>query len=165
MVNAVAVSLLSLKTLLRSLILVFAALSMSGCKTLMQQAFASPVVTVTDVRVRSIGLAGGTIDVVLDIQNPNEYRIDAEKISYNFFVDTTKIVSGEIAQRLTLEEKGKTSLTIPVNFDTRALQYAMRAYLQRGALDYRVDGLFTLITPVGRLTRPYSGTGRVAGMP
>lgn len=151
--------------MLRFLALAFSLLSASACQTMMRQAFASPVVTVTDVRVRNIGLQGGTVDVVLDIQNPNEYRIDAEKISYNFFVDTTKIVSGEITQRLTLEERGKTSLTIPVNFDNTALQYAMRAYLQRGALDYKVDGLFTLVTPVGRLTRPYSGTGRVAGMP
>lgn len=151
--------------MLRSLLLAVAALSLSGCQTLLRQAFASPIVNVTDVRVRNIGLQGGTIDVVLEIQNPNEYRIDAEKISYNFFVDTTKIVSGEIAQRLTLEEKGKTSITIPVNFDIRSLQYAMRAYMQRGALDYKVDGLFTLVTPVGRLTRPYSGAGRVEGMP
>ncbi len=151
--------------MLRSLVLVVAALSLSGCQTLMRQAFASPVVNVTDVRVRNIGLTGGTIDVVLDIQNPNEYRIDAEKISYNFFVDSTRIVSGEITQRLTMEERGKTSITIPVNFDNTALQYAMRAYLSRGALDYKVDGLFTLVTPVGRLTRPYSGTGRVQGMP
>ena len=140
-------------------------LSVSGCQTMMRQAFASPVVNVSDVRVRNIGLTGGTIDVVLEIQNPNEYRIDAEAISYNFYVDTTKVVSGELTQRLTLEERGKTSITIPVNFDNRALQYAMRAYLQRGALDYKVDGLFTLVTPVGRLTRPYTGTGRVAGMP
>lgn len=151
--------------MMRSLIVAVAALSLSGCQTLLKQAFASPVVNVADVRVRNIGLSGGTIDVVLDIQNPNEYRIDAEAISYNFYVDTTKIVSGDITQRLTLEEKGKTSITIPVNFDNRALQYAMRAYLERGALEYKVDGLFTLVTPVGRLTRPYAGTGRVAGMP
>jgi LEA14-like dessication related protein len=150
---------------MRPLLVALAALSLSGCQTLLRQAFASPVVNVSDVRVRNIGLTGGTIDVVLDIQNPNEYRIDAEAISYNFYVDTTKVVSGTVTQRLTLEEKGKASVTIPVSFDNRALQYAMRAYLQRGALEYKVDGQFTLVTPVGRLTRPYSGTGRVEGMP
>ena len=151
--------------MLRFLALASLLLSTTGCASLARQAFASPVVNVSDVRVRNIGLTGGTVDVVLEIQNPNEYRIDAEAISYNFFVDTTKIVSGEVTQRLTLEERGKTSVTIPVNFDNRALQYAMRAYLQRGALEYKVDGLFTLVTPIGRLTRPYSGTGRVQGMP
>ncbi len=150
---------------MRTILLALTALSLSGCQTLLKQAFASPVVNITDVRVRNIGLQGGTIDVVLEIQNPNEYRIDAEKISYNFFVDTTKVVSGEITQRLTLEEGGKTSVTIPVNFNNTALQTAMRYYLARGALDYKVDGFFTLVTPVGRFTRPYSGTGSVSGMP
>jgi LEA14-like dessication related protein len=137
----------------------------SGCATLLRQAFQSPIVEVTDVQVKAIGLQGATLDVQLSIQNPNEYRIDAEKVSYNFFVDSTKVVSGEVAQRLTLEEKGRITLTLPVSFDYAALQTAMRYYLSKGALDYRVEGMFTLVTPVGRLTRPYAGRGRVEGMP
>ncbi len=153
-------------TRLKSLtLLALASLSLSGCQTLLRQAFASPIVEVRDVRVKNIGLTGGTIDVVLDVQNPNEYRIDAEKISYNFFVDTTRVVTGELAQLMTLEEKGRTTITVPVSFDYNAVSVAMREYLNKGALDYRVEGFFTLVTPVGRLTRPYSGTGRVAGMP
>lgn len=146
-------------------LIVIASFALSGCQTLMRQAFASPVVQVRDVRVKNIGLSGGTIDVVLDVENPNEYRIDAEKISYNFFVDTTRVVTGELAQLMTLERSGKTTITVPVSFDYNAVSVAMREYLARGALDYRVEGFFTLVTPVGRLTRPYSGTGRVAGMP
>jgi LEA14-like dessication related protein len=150
----------------RSLALIaVASLALSGCQTLLKQAFASPVVQVRDVRVKNIGLNGGTIDVVLDVENPNEYRIDAEKISYNFFVDTTRVVTGELAQLMTLESSGKTTITVPVSFDYNAVSVAMRQYLAKGALDYRVEGFFTLVTPVGRLTRPYSGTGRVAGMP
>lgn len=146
-------------------LLILAALTLSGCRTLLQQAFASPVVEVRDVRVRNIGLNGGTLEVVLDVQNPNEYRIDAEKISYNFFVDTTRVVTGELAQLMTLEEKGRTTITVPVSFDYTAVNIAMQQYLAKGALEYRVEGFFTLVTPIGRLTRPYSGTGRVVGMP
>lgn len=149
----------------RTLVLAVAALAMGGCKTLLRQAFAAPVVQVVDVRVKSIGFQGGALDVVLDVQNPNEYRIDAEKISYNFFVDTTRIVSGEVSQRLTLEEKGRATVTVPVVFDARAMAVAMRYYFTNSALDYRVEGNFTLVTPIGRFTRPYAGSGRVEGMP
>lgn len=142
-----------------------AVLALTSCASLARAAFQSPVVTVKDVKVRSLGLQGATLDVHLDIQNPNEYRIDAEKVSYTFFVDSTRIVSGEVTQRLTLEEKDVIALTLPVTFDYTAVQTAMRYYLARGALDYRVEGMFTLVTPVGRLTRPYSGRGRVEGMP
>lgn len=140
-------------------------LALSGCASIARQAFQSPIVEVRDVKVRNLGLQAATLDVHLDIQNPNEYRLDAEKISYTFFVDSTRIVSGEVTQRLTLEEKGTIPLTIPVTFDYAAVQTAMRYYLAHGALDYRVEGMFTLVTPLGRLTRPYSGRGRVEGMP
>lgn len=150
---------------MRFILLALAVLSTSGCATLLRQAFTQPVIEVVDVRVKQIGLQGGTIDVVLSIENPNEFRLDAEKISYNFYVDTARVVSGEITQRLTLEEKGKATVTVPVSFDSRAVNTAMRYYLQHRALDYKVDGNFTLVTAIGRFTRPYTGQGRVEGMP
>ena len=149
---------------MKKLVLLLAILT-TGCATIAKQAFQSPLVEVQDVKVRNLGLQTATIDVRLNIQNPNEYRIDAEKVSYTFLVDSTRIVSGEVTQRLTLEEKGTIPLTIPVTFDYTALQTAMRYYMANGALDYRVEGMFTLVTPVGRLTRPYAGRGRVEGMP
>lgn len=141
------------------------ALSASSCATLARQAFANPIVEVRDVRVRTIGLAGGTLDVILDVQNPNEYRIDASKITYSFFVDTTQVVTGVIERLVTLEEKGRTEITVPVTFGYTEMGIAMRQYLAKGALDYTVRGEFTLRTPFGNLTRPYSGRGRVEGMP
>ena len=146
-------------------LLAAAALPLSGCRSLARQAFANPVVEVTDVRVRNMGLMGGTLDVVLDIYNPNEFRLDAERITYNFFVDTTRVVSGVLDERMTLEQKGRMSLTLPVSFGFNEMAVAMREYVSKGALDYRVTGQFTLVTTFGRITRPYSGTGRVEGMP
>ncbi len=146
--------------------IVFGALLLvSGCATLARQAFAPPVVEVTDVKVRNIGLAGGTLDVTLSISNPNEYRIDATRVTYRFYVDTTRVVTGEVDRLLTLENRGKSELTLPVNFGYRELGIAMREYASKGALQYRVAGEFTLATPFGNITRPYSGTGRVEGMP
>jgi LEA14-like dessication related protein len=143
-----------------------AALAAAGCKTLARQAFASPIVTVRDVRVQSMGLGGGTLDVLLDVENPNEYRIDASKITYTFFLDdTTRVVSGVIERLVTLEEKGLTQITVPVTFGFTEMGIAMRKYAEKGILDYTVRGEFTLKTPLGSMTRPYSGRGRVEGMP
>jgi len=117
------------------------------------------------VRVRSIGLMGGVLDVVLDVQNPNEYRLDATKITYQFYVDTTRVVMGEIDRMITLEEKGRAEIVVPVEFGFAELGIAMREYTSKGALNYRVLGQFTIVTPFGNITRPYSGRGRVEGMP
>jgi len=147
------------------LILAVALLPLNGCQTLARQAFASPIVDVKDVRVRNIGLTGGMLDVVLDVQNPNEYRLDATKITYQFFVDTTRVVMGEIDRMITLEERGRSEIVVPVEFGFAELGIAMREYMSKGALNYRVLGQFTIVTPFGKITRPYSGTGRVEGMP
>lgn len=140
-------------------------LGATGCASLARQAFTAPTVEVRDVKVRSIGLTGGTLDVTLDLQNPNEYRLDARRITYRFFVDTTQVVSGEVERLVTLEEKGVASITVPVTFGFNELAFAMREYTAKGALNYRVMGEFTLVTPFGSITRPYSGRGRVEGMP
>ena len=140
-------------------------LSASSCASIARQAFANPVVEVKDVRVRSIGLVGGTLDVVLAVYNPNEYRLDATRITYNFFVDTTQVVTGAIDELVTLDERGRSEIVVPVTFGYQAMTIAMREYLAKGALDYRVSGEFTIVTTFGNITRPYSGRGRVAGMP
>ena len=149
----------------RLLLIALVALPLAGCASLARQAFTAPVVDVKDVRVRNIGLTGGTLDVTLNLQNPNEYRLDARKITYEFYVDTTRVVTGEVDRMVTLEEKGVTQLVVPVTFGYAELGIAMREYLAKGALDYRVVGQFTLVTPFGSITRPYSGRGRVEGMP
>lgn len=137
----------------------------TGCATLARQAFSPPVIEVTDVKVAAIGLTGGTLNVTLAVANPNEYRIDATRVTYRFFVDTSQIVSGVVDKLLTLESRGATALVLPVTFGFRELGIAMREYAATGALQYRVLGEFTLKTPFGSITRPYAGTGRVQDLP
>ena len=150
---------------MRRFVALLAIFFITGCATLARQAFAPPVVEVKDVKVASIGLTGGTLNVTLSVSNPNEYRIDATRVTYRLFVDTTQIVSGEVDRLLTLENRGAAELVLPVNFGYRELGVAMREYTSKGALQYRVVGEFTLATPFGNITRPYSGAGRVQGMP
>lgn len=150
---------------MRTLLIATALLTATGCATLARQAFTAPTVEVRDVKVRTIGLTGGTLDVTLDLQNPNEYRLDAKQITYQFFVDSTKVVDGVVDRLVTLEEKGVATIVVPVNFGFNELAFAMREYTSKGALNYRVMGEFTLVTPFGSITRPYSGRGRVEGMP
>lgn len=132
-----------------------------GCRTLVRQAFANPVVEVKTVKVKGIGLQGGSLDIVLDVYNPNEFRLDATAISYEVWVDSSQLATGSIERMLTLSEKGRSEIVVPVEFTFAAVQRALTRFAARGSLDYRVTGDFTLVTPFGRITRPYSGTGRL----
>ena len=134
---------------------------LSGCATLARQAFTNPVVSVKDVRVKGIGLQGGSLDLILDVYNPNEYRLDASRISYQVWVDSSQIATGDIEKLVTLTDKGNSEVVVPVNFTFAAVQKALVHYAQRGSVDYRVTGVFTMKTPFGSITRPYSGAGRL----
>ena len=133
----------------------------SGCATLARQAFANPMVTVKDVRVKGVGMQGGSLDLVLDVYNPNEYRLDASRISYQVWVDSNQIATGEIEKLVTLTDKGNSEVVVPVNFTFASVQKALVHYAQRGSVDYRVTGDFTMKTPFGSITRPYTGAGRL----
>lgn len=133
----------------------------AGCKTLARQALANPVVEVKDVQVKGIGTQGGSLDVILDVYNPNEFRMDATRITYQVWVDSSRVADGAIDRLVTLAEKGRSDITVPVNFTYEAVRAAMTQFMLRGSVDYRVTGQFTVVTPFGNITRPYSGVGRL----
>lgn len=136
----------------------------TGCATLARQAFTNPVVEVKDVVVKGLGTEGGSLDVILNVQNPNEYRIDATRISYQVWVDSNSIATGEISKLVTLENRGTSEVVVPVQFTYASVQRAILHVVQRGSVDYKVTGAFTMATPFGNITRPYSGTGRFDSM-
>lgn len=135
----------------------------AGCRTLAKQVMGNPVVEVKDVQIKGLGIEGGALDVLLDVYNPNEFRMDATRISYQVWVDSIPVANGEIDQRVTLTEKGKSQVTVPVNFTYNEIRSVISQFMLKGTLDYRVTGHLTYMTPFGNLTRPYSGSGRVNG--
>ena len=81
----------------------------AACGGYLRSEFGTPVVELKDVRVKGIGFQGGSLDLVLDVYNPNSYRLDASRITYALLVDTTSIASGEITKLVTLETKKKSA--------------------------------------------------------
>jgi len=133
----------------------------TGCRTLARQVLANPVVEVKDVKVKGVGLEGGSLDVILDVYNPNEFRMDATHLTYQVWVDSSQVATGEIDKLVSLSEKGRSEVIVPVEFTFASVRAAMLKFASRGSVDYRVTGQFTYVTPFGNITRPYSGQGRL----
>ena len=131
-----------------------------GCSRFSRSAFQNPVVELKDVQVKGIGTQGGSLDVILDVFNPNDYRIDARRVTYTLLADSLQVATGEVSKLVTLDNKKTTRVTLPVSFTFAELNQAANILMQRGSVDYTVKGDFTLATPFGSLTRPYTGTGR-----
>jgi LEA14-like dessication related protein len=133
----------------------------AGCSALGKQAFKEPVVHLQDVRVNGVGLTGGNLDVRLSVYNPNGYRLDATRMSYNVIVgDSVRFATGTVDNRFTVNSNDSSVVTIPVNFTYAGIGAAGRQLLNTGGVNYRVAGDVVVGTMVGSFTVPYSATGR-----
>jgi len=133
----------------------------AGCSALGKQAFKEPVVHLQDVRVNGVGLTGGNLDVRLSVYNPNGYRLDATRMSYNVIVgDSVRFATGTVDNRFTVNSNDSSVVTIPVNFTYSGIGAAGRQLLNTGGVNYRVAGDVVIGTVVGNFTVPYSSTGR-----
>ncbi len=141
---------------------VAAAAGVAGCSVLGKAAFKQPVVHLRDVRVRGLGLTGGSLDVMLSVYNPNGYRLDATQLTYrvNLAGDSITVADGTMSSRFTVQGNDSTVVPIPVNFTYTGIGAAGRSILNNGAVDYHVLGNVTVGSPVGSVTVPYSSTGR-----
>lgn len=133
----------------------------AACSTLGRQAFQNPVVNLRDVRVLGLGTSGGQLEVQLSVYNPNNYRLDASRLTYRMFVgDSVGLASGAIDARQTLQATDSTIVKVPVSFTYSGLGAAASQLLQTGAVRYRVTGDVTVGSVVGNFTVPYSATGQ-----
>lgn len=136
------------------------ALGQSACVRFARSAFKPPVVVLQDVHVKQVGFQGGALDVILDVYNPNGYRIDARKVTYTVFADSLLVAAGELTQMAALDKRATARVVLPVTFSMKELTKAAAIFFQRGSVDYTVQGDFTLGTPFGAITRPYRSSGR-----
>lgn len=132
----------------------------AGCAALGRQTYLEPDVTLKDVRIRGLGVTGGSMDVMLNVYNPNGFRLDATQLTYRVFVDTVHFADGVLDSRFTVQANDSTAVTIPVNFTYAGIGQAGRQLLNTGVLDYRVAGEVRVGTPIGSFSVPYDRTGR-----
>jgi LEA14-like dessication related protein len=139
--------------------------STAACSALGRQAFQQPVVQLKDVAVQGVGLTGGTVAVKLNVYNPNGYRLDATRLTYNVLIgDQVNLATGVLDSRYTVNGNDSTTVTIPVNFTYAGIGSAGRELLNTGGVAYRVTGDVTVGTVVGNFTVPYSSTGRFTAL-
>jgi LEA14-like dessication related protein len=133
-----------------------------GCSTLGKAAFAQPVVHLKDVRVRGLGITGGQLDVLLSVYNPNNYRLDATRLTYDVMLANgeTDLANGTVDSHFTVQDNDSTTVTIPVSFTYAGIGAAAQQAFNTGAVDYKVKGDVTVGTVVGNFTVPYSSNGR-----
>ena len=148
---------------MRNRMLVLGALALSGaagCATFGRATFKEPIVNFQSARITGIGIDGGSLEVMLSVYNPNGFRLDGTRLTYNVLVDSVKFGTGALENRFTVQEKDSTIVTLPLQFKYAGVGEAGRQLMSTGTVNYRVTGDLTVGTPIGSFTRPYDRTGR-----
>ena len=141
-------------------IVALAALTAAACASLGRAMWTEPVVTLNDVRLRGLGVTGGSLDVVLNVYNPNGFALDATQLQYNVQVDSLPFANGLLESRFTVQSGDSTAVTIPVNFSYAGIGQAARQAINTGVVNYRVFGDIRVGTPIGSFSVPFDRTER-----
>jgi LEA14-like dessication related protein len=150
----------------RTTMLVAAAAVMvaAGCASVGKTMFKEPVVTLKDVKLNGLGLSGGSLDVVLNVYNPNGFNLDATRMTYKLMIDTIPFGTGLVEQRFAVAKNDSNTVRIPIDFTYAGIGEAGRQLIQTGTVNYRVTGDVTVGTPLGNYTVPYDRTGRFSAL-
>jgi LEA14-like dessication related protein len=141
-------------------------LALFACSQIAERAFARPAIAVRGVRVRSIGLTGGALEVSLAIANPNPYPLPVQRATYLFaLADSTEVGRGESAAAFTIPAHDSTVIQLPLDVSWQGLRAAARDAAGDGAVDYRLSGTVTLDTPLGNPNVAFESAGRFTPPP
>jgi LEA14-like dessication related protein len=141
-------------------------IAVSACSAIAERAFARPTIAVRGVKVKSISLTGGSIEVALYIQNPNPYPLPVKHATYVFALkDSTHVGNGESATAFTIAAHDSAVVGLPVDVSWQGLRAAARDASRDGYVDYQLNGTVTLDTPIGSPNVPFESAGRFAPPP
>ena len=126
-----------------------ALVALSGCATLSQLAFVEPEVDLLEVQVMGLGLSGGTLNLVLDVYNPNTYDINSGRLSLALALDETPFGEIGLDRALSLPNGEHTSVELPLRFSWQGVGAGARALLDTGSVPYALRGTMWVDLPMG----------------
>jgi LEA14-like dessication related protein len=111
--------------------------------------FREPDIQLDHVVVRGLGVSGGNLDLVLQVENPNNFSLQGTKLEVGLEVDDSHLGDVTYDDNFAIPEKGGTTLTLPLRFGWAGVGSAVRAALAYGDLPYKMKGQATLSLPGG----------------
>jgi LEA14-like dessication related protein len=139
-----------------------AVLLLAGCATIRSALnFQEPQVELQEINITGMGLTGGTLDLVFDVYNPNEYRLRSTRLEMGVDLEGTHFGDALIDRPLDLSPTNHSRVVMPLRFEWAGVGAAARGLLTRQALKYVVRGAVLLDTPLGEKRVQLSGAGNV----
>jgi len=146
----------------RSATLAVLSVAVSACATLRNAlAFEEPQIALQEINVTGLGMAGGTLDLVFDVYNPNQYRLRSTRLEVGLELASTDFGEALIDKPLDLSPENHSRVVMPVRFTWAGVGAAARSLLQSQELPYGITGAVILDTPLGERRVQLKSNGKV----
>jgi len=126
-----------------------------------QSSILQPDVVLKKVAVRSLGLLGGNLDVVLSVTNPNPFLIQGTRLDLGLDLQGTHFGDVVLNDAFNLPQDQPTRVVVPLSFKWTGVGQAARGILDYGELNYVMQGRGYYQTPVGEVRIPFTRQGSV----
>jgi LEA14-like dessication related protein len=145
-------------------VLLLAVTALAGCSLIIEE----PVVRVTDVQAASIGLTGGTLRVVVELENPNRFGLVSNVFNYRLELaeepgtETTTwltLFDGEREGMVEVPSRETARVEVEVPFEYASVGVVIGRLLRQGELEYRFSGSLEFRTPIGGIGVPFDERG------
>jgi len=135
---------------------------LAGCAMLKSALqFQEPQVELKQINVTGLGLTGGTMDLVFDVFNPNDYRLRSTRLEAQLDLERTHFADGLIDKPLDLSPANHSQVVMPVRFEWAGVGAGARALLTKQAVAFGITGTVFLDTPLGDKQVKIHGSGNV----
>lgn len=137
-------------------------ITISSCATLRHAlTFEKPQIELQEINVTGLGLSGGTLDLVFDVYNPNDYRLRSTRLEVGLELAGTDFGKALIDKPLDLSPVNHSRVIMPVRFAWTGVGAAARSLLESQELPYGLTGAVLLDTPVGERRVELKSNGNV----
>src|SRR5207245_3511545 len=87
---------------------------LGGCATLGRLSFQEPDVRLEAIHITGLGLLGGTLDLVFDAYNPNDYRIRSTRRAGGIYLQGTNFGVALLERQLDLYTGHHSRVVVPI---------------------------------------------------
>jgi LEA14-like dessication related protein len=134
----------------------------AACATVRQALrFEEPQIQLQAINITGLSLTGGTLDLVFDVYNPNDYRLRSTRLTVSLDLEDRYFGEALIDRPLDLSPANHSQVVMPVRFEWAGVGAGMRALLERQAIRYALGGAVLLDTPLGERRVGVKGSGEV----
>ena len=142
--------------------LVLLVVTLSGCATLRNAlTFQNPQIDLQEINITGLGMSGGTLDLVFDVYNPNQYRLRSTRLEVGLELAGTDFGQALIDKPLDFSPENHSRVIMPVRFTWAGVGAAARSLLQSQELPYSLTGAVLVDTPIGEKRVQLTSKGTV----